>query len=140
MNVERLLKLADHIEALPPEKFEMGDYFCRLVFDVDDPSKVVGRADEEQVTREFLNEECGTAACIAGHAVHLFGGDEDWECVTANSGWATHDVASGLLGLSHTQASYLFFGEWAPQQLMPDSERYSRARAAAAIRDVAAGL
>jgi hypothetical protein len=140
MNVERLLKLADHIEALPPEKFEMGDYFCRLVFDVDDPSKVVGHAHEKHPTRSFLDEGCGTAACIAGHAVHLFADDEDWERVVVSSSLKAHDVASGLLGLSHTQASYLFYGEWAPQQLMPDSERYSRTRAAAAIRDVAAGL
>jgi len=65
MNRERLTILRDHLASLPDERVDMAVY----VRDLANPT-----APLLPVSRLT---ECGTAACIAGWAAHLFGGEPD---------------------------------------------------------------
>jgi hypothetical protein len=61
MNIERLVELYHFVKAAPPEKVNMRVWIHRE-----------GRSGSEPIScGEFYNE-CGTAACLAGHAVVLF--------------------------------------------------------------------
>ena len=93
MNKERLLKLADVIEAA--EHFDQGKDF-----------PLYGDSDFESITGFYMGsfcaiKACGTAGCIAGWALKLW----------------PQEVASGLvyparqvLGMNRNDAHYLFFG------------------------------
>lgn len=101
MNRERLKTLRDHLAGLPDEKLDMRWYVAQQGFGLPlgDPA---------------ILSECGTTACIAGWAAHLFGGQPD------DAGLPLH--------LSHEQSMALF---------CPDSfeneGRYTRTDAIAAI-------
>ena len=69
---------------------------------------------------------CGTACCIAGHAVWEFGTDAEreamqmaiesvWACGHYISGQTIHERAQELLGLPEAQANTLFSGAWTPR-------------------------
>jgi hypothetical protein len=62
MNKERILQLADHLDNLPPTEpgFYMGSWFQPVDENLDGDST------------EVIRNECGTAACIAGHALRYF--------------------------------------------------------------------
>lgn len=70
MNKERLELLADHIEKLPPEKFDMWQW-------------------------------CGTACCVAGHAISLAG-------IRPRHKDETPGLAQKWLGLTMDQRTALF--------------------------------
>lgn len=97
MNVERIRQLAAHLrKPAPASHFNMDRW---LQADIED--------DDDRPIGVVLNE-CGTAACIAGHAVALF---RPMEKVHEFAIWRT---AEGLLGLTADQSSDLFLPgvEW----------------------------
>lgn len=61
-----------------------------------------------------LDTPCGTAFCVAGHAVQFAGHQIDWEsdeyADTVVGGGTIERVAAQELGLSGQQANYLFHG------------------------------
>ena len=91
MNRERLKILRDYLASLPDERVNMSAYFC---------------SDDDWLTVDDLSEVpsllsgCGTAACVAGWSVFLWGG--------AGSGDHTDDIAADHLGLSVDQSEDLF--------------------------------
>lgn len=104
MNVERVLKLAEYIGSLPPEKLYMADYLVET-------NEFGLKRLSYTMTMDRLTHECGTAACIAGHALMLFG-DADSVRIASRAPWKAHDMARELLGLSVERANYLFYGGW----------------------------
>ena len=92
---ERFLKIADVIEAYP-EMYNQGDYGDQcFVEDVD----------------AFANG-CGTPACIAGWAIHLFGEDIDERA--GITGYNPASYAAELLGVNGNRRLYtdLFEAYW----------------------------
>lgn len=87
METERLLRLADFLETVPPSKFDMGRWLSR------------GGQPHE------LQEECGTSACAGGWACVLFQ-DEGlkWEQDGSWGFMPTYDDMTGSDGLAR------FFG------------------------------
>lgn len=84
MDTYRLTKLANHIEKLDHEhgSFSMGLFFFEL------PDY----------------HSCGTPACIAGHAIAMFGDQKDFN---------QHNIkrdAQDILGLEASTATDLFYG------------------------------
>ena len=79
MNTENILKLADHIEGLDPSEYDQSVFM----------------------------HDCGTPACIAGHAVFLAG---SWDEVSEDeeSEYLTPCIASRWLGLRIPKAHELF--------------------------------
>jgi hypothetical protein len=85
MNKEKLLELADYLDALPPERFDHGTWASH-------------------------DNECGTAACIAGHQIlkdhkqmfHDYLSD-------AIPGTVFVSRAQADLGLTNAQAGALFY-------------------------------
>lgn len=80
MNTERLLKLAEHIEAL-----EMGQF---------DPHTFTN----DPVKFNMGYWSCGTVACIGGWADCLWAGEEGWLMATKD-----------ILDLEHNKAEELFY-------------------------------
>lgn len=95
-NAELAWRVMDHINA-HRAAFNMADWW-------DNP-------DEDPVTLEDLVEECGTTACFGGWAIALSGYTMgrgvtlDGEAVC----FSYSEFAQKLLGLSDTDASYLFY-------------------------------
>lgn len=58
----RLMYLRDFLRALPPERFDIADWFSR---------DGKGSLPSDRAAQE-LTEPCGTAACIAGWTVAIF--------------------------------------------------------------------
>ena len=93
VNAERCRVLAAHLRALPEKAptFDADTWFCT-------PRRSYFYANN---VYEHHND-CGTSACMAGHAVWLFGAEriDPWKEVA--------DLARDLLGLSTRQAELLF--------------------------------
>lgn len=91
MNVERIRQLAAHLSepATAPH------------FDMDNWLSVMGEDEAERPIGEIIHE-CGTVACIAGHAVALFSPSER---ISEALIW---DTAAKLLGLSGGESGNLF--------------------------------
>ena len=71
MNVERILKLADFLDTLPEQKFEMSSWNCIKYEDayITNGNEVVSNwvIDDEKINLPFVDiDNCGTACCIAG--------------------------------------------------------------------------
>lgn len=74
VNADKCRRLAAHLRALPPEApaFNMASWFS--VATADGFSTESPWADGLMRQHERAREDgCGTAACLAGHAVYLFG-------------------------------------------------------------------
>ena len=86
MNIENILKLADHLENnIADDKFEMETYLRRGL--------------------------CGSVGCIAGHAYLLNEGTTVHSPVRLHPGEVSR-AAAGFLGLDSPQSRYLFCGYW----------------------------
>ncbi len=85
MNVQRISALIAHLEALPPERFDMSDWWYERL--------------------------CGTAGCIAGHAVELFAPAMEHR----GSYWARE-----VLDITTEQADSLFYADYLCRH--PDEE------------------
>ncbi len=84
MNIERMKILAEHLRELGPDAdlgFDMSTFYY------------------SESDNDF---RCGTVACIAGHACHLFTGIIPKTNID--------EVAAGLLGLTEDESDALFFG------------------------------
>ena len=88
MNKEFLLEMADYIETIPQEDFDMGRY----------------RADED-----FKSAYCNTVGCALGHCTHLFPEEEikRWE-----DGIINFVKTSEYLGLTDPEWKWCFSGDW----------------------------
>lgn len=86
MNIERILQLADFIEKLSPERFDISLWI---------------KAPDRFLTNQQLIHDCGTCACIGGWAQMLF--NDPYEDSISHS-----QHAFELLGLTELQADKLF--------------------------------
>ena len=103
MNAERLRLLADHIEKVGAEgRFDMTTY-------------AIVPNDGRGVTVEEIR--CGTVGCIAGHAVLLFGSNEDVvRCVEYDT-W--YHAAREILDMEKEDGMRLFYGkQWLTKHSM----------------------
>lgn len=104
MNHERILKVADVIEA-NPEHFDMRR-FMSVPGTLDRGPGVWAGGDiglrETHLLVQQDAYECGTTACIAGWAVWLWGAEAD-------TNLSVHENAADILGLSHAAAGTLFY-------------------------------
>ena len=100
MNQERMLRLADHLDAIPKDQFDM----CHF---------------------------CGTACCLAGHAVILFVGRNPANMHSDE----VSEVAKGLLELNGVQMDALFYAVEGPMGEHP-LEDITPSMAAEALRQV----
>jgi hypothetical protein len=122
MNKERMLKLADFIEALPPKQFNMQFWAVNN-------NNVSGRRDVDPKT--INPHQCGTTACIAGWAVYLFAKRDP---VDQNYWISFGEEAQDLLGLTLDQRENLFLSDcWGEAP-----EHITREMAAAKIRKMVA--
>ena len=132
MNVERILELADHIEALPDYDL-VGRRFVNYGTSLPHEEVPV----ETCFRMRFTTHPCGAPACIAGWADHLWGDEYEGQETTA---WDTQKImarAMLALGLSREQAQRLFMPsyEHADYDASPYHYRYvNPARAAAQLR------
>lgn len=93
MNVERLKHMAEYFRHLPDDSeigFNMTEWFqekheCHPGVEI----------------KDYRGHPCGTAACYAGHTVHLFAGD-------ASSTIDIEQSARKILDLTVEQAGFLF--------------------------------
>jgi hypothetical protein len=116
MNVERVLKLADFIEQLPPHKFIM------------DVWAADAKRNFEGVDAKAMNpNECGTIGCIAGWAIFLFAERQPMDY--RDCPYPATEAAE-LLDISGYAASQLFHGRFT-------HERVTREIAAAELRKMA---
>ena len=82
MNTERILQLADHIEALPYMEYDYDKHDRRVYSEHEDAyEEVMESLTEVMDGKAFTMEVCSynddltaceTPACMAGHAVYLF--------------------------------------------------------------------
>lgn len=86
MNVERILQLADFIEKLPPERFDITLWIY---------------APRCLASYEELIQDCGTCACIGGWTQILFNAPYESTLEYSHS-------AFELLGLTEPEAERLF--------------------------------
>lgn len=123
MNIP-LLKRVKQAILKRPGQFEMGSFFSSvLIFDE-------GR-------KEIPASHCGTAACIAGWAVHIEEGKKRIEATRSDHADAgdVEDVAIDLLMLSESQTSRLFYNHYWPD---PFPFEYNAAKTPLARAKVAA--
>lgn len=94
-NAERLRKVADIIEA-NPEHFDMQFWVAQ-----DGRIEYCSNRQATRLAMETNIVSCGTTACLAGWAVHLWGAEADPDrCIIANG--------ASILGLSDDDATRLF--------------------------------
>ena len=99
MNKERILKLAKYL-VVEPERYDQRNYFHEMLGDVQyDGSDAY---------------DCDTPACVAGHAIFLFGTAEEKEWINSDpfcKGWRTEETAQQLLELNFEDAKDLFYAD-----------------------------
>lgn len=140
MNIERMLKLADAVEATDDRNFYMASYFVTIaaggrktLIDIPPP-----------VDREM--SECGTAACLAGWGIMLFADEETrgklrekmmYFRINEGVGELPHAdlpsiaaIARTVLGLTRAEADFLFMGRFSISPI----DKITKEEAAAAVR------
>ena len=128
MNRDNVLRLIDHLKRVPDENFFMGGWAMSYWIDPETNSPLYRILHEKLPDGAGMRvPECGTAACVAGHAVALLGTDEHRVMVTDDPEVA-EPLARDLLGLTPEQGNELFYGPW----------NHPRAAAAALGRALAA--
>lgn len=101
---QRLLKIADAIEAAPSDRFDMGTWIRRKVRGAESYTESVTAAKK-------LNDSCGTAGCIAGWTVGVFPRAGNPNLIEANSwrrSYSIEDHAKRILDLTDVEADSLF--------------------------------
>lgn len=114
MNIENMTKLRDHLQWLLENdrdyKFDMGNWL-----DHNTKTCAAGNVNDlrenlrlEGLPTTISPTECGTTACIAGHAALIGGADKDEFVYTFAAEW---------LGLDEEDAYELFMGHWSDDEL-----------------------
>lgn len=120
-NLPLLRKVLDHVDA-HPEEWVQSSWAIR------------GEALDRVLEYHQVNAvpACGTAYCIAGHAVTMAGHDVLWlrhsssTAATLTNGEAVGDAAQRELGLTNTEADHLFSGCNDRRQVQYAAERIAR--------------
>lgn len=100
MNRENIQKVRDHIARLDAGRFDMTDYF--VLPRGEDGDRFTNAARRRYGSNAAaLEGSCGTAACIAGHALALLLPDQPIPD-------KPEEVAAELLGISGDEADALF--------------------------------
>ena len=120
MNKERLLKLADFLETVPPKRFEMDRFFGW-----------VGKAIWETNTFDDLESDCGTDGCALGWATTIpefkkagfkavkgQGPDSLWIEIQYGS-WTGFSAAEKFFGIDKRQCTNLFGGRYDNRKTKP---------------------
>lgn len=113
MNKERLLALADHLEKIPQLDLSNSVYASTNPTLDDAPTHFC-------MAKWYENYTCGTAACIAGHAVYLWKDDLPFKpdpSKPIGRDENVYDMGKEILGLPTRQADYLFMGYWSPRPI-----------------------
>lgn len=110
MNEERILKLADYIEQLPPQSFCMALFAAEAADNLEDAMEL----DLVDALKVDPEHPCGTVGCIAGWTCILFRQEAEQiiEGLYPNQPsfrFAYSDVAAEVLGLDRDTAHDLFF-------------------------------
>jgi hypothetical protein len=115
MNTERLLKLADFIEALPAERVDMNGWVLERRDDADEFGEGAYweevSCDTNQETIALLGSSCDTAGCIAGWACHMHPSE------ISISHFNLGVSASRILGLDFDERDNLFYHAAWPRDL-----------------------
>ena len=98
MKQRRLLKLADYLETVPRENFDMGFW----------------------AKREFRGQECATTACAGGWATNVWprhlqivrAGDRQASVLHVASGRMNYGAVAEFFGLEYGEARALFAPGW----------------------------
>lgn len=122
INADRCRALAAHLRALPERapRFDANQWY----------STPRGRGLTNVHQAEAYHDDCGTAACMAGHAIWLFGAPPN-----AGPGTYIQDAAQELLGLDERQATRLFLPWWL--ELVQSPTEIDAARAAGVLERLA---
>lgn len=123
MNRERILEVADEIEKLDPERFDMSNFITAP------GQEFPSSTSAARVLEKEPEHWCNTAGCIAGHTVLMF--MEKSAIIDALKKHAVDDCAQAILGLDDYTAGILFYGH--PRL---DLERVSQRQAAATLRNL----
>lgn len=116
MNKERILALADRIEASSPGEFNMQDWFevnPKLLYGwwgtVGVSSRLAISYVEVDTIDLLLEKECGTTACVAGFAILLYP-QEAKDIILSSGRYSLHveRIAAQILDLSTYRADELF--------------------------------
>lgn len=129
LNVERIRQLTDHIEKLNEERFDMTNYLVP----VEDRGEAQCLTDVRLKLKPRIKEGfCGTAGCIAGHAIMLFCDKEEVNNVLDQPlVYDPTQIAGDLLGLSPDDAWSLFMADGM------DLERITRSEAVKVLKTLA---
>lgn len=105
MNRERVLAVADRMEAAPDDQFDMGDW-------IRTPTSIISKLNDFQPI-PTPETHCGTAGCIAGWVIFTFPEIAEAIAVRERDRVYVSDVAREILGMGW-QADNLFQGRWHP--------------------------
>lgn len=119
---EKLLALADFIETLPPEKFEMSYWikttWLSSISEISEPKRTTVYFDSDE-----MRNLCGATACLAGWAVLSAGFKVNSNATVAktmfNGQNNIQEVAIELLELNRLEAHKLFISKQWPDQFVP---------------------
>lgn len=97
---QRLAELADFVEKMEPDQFDMAVFFANSKGNL-------------LLTSELPSKMCGSVACLAGAAAFL-SGVRDKEPI--------RQVAKRFLGITHDEADYMFCGDWSSFKMSATQE------------------
>lgn len=116
LNKENLNILINHLEKMPKEAFDMGEWMATSA-NRGGSYDTIHKDEAERVLKEqeTAGHTCGTVACIAGYAttIAVVNGFEDRDGFTI---WDVRRIAKAWLGLNEERADRLF---------TPDADHYS---------------
>lgn len=109
-NVENILALADFIDKLPPDNFDMGQWL--MIEGQPTPFNKREKCTPIELQKTI---DCGTAACIAGWGALLFGYNSDYPRILSLS-----DFVAQKLGIQKGENDFHLF---VPDQIKPRDDR-----------------
>ncbi len=126
---DRLAEILDDIKHMNDLEFKMKNYFK-----VEDaPTEFIlegaGPYSWDKYVRLKAIPRCQSSVCIAGDTVLKWGPDDLYVCDSKgvlasdpSNVLAIHNIAAKLLGLTSTQANYMFLGEWSCKAVQASRE------------------
>lgn len=118
MNKERMIELAEFLESLDRDRFDLRSYFAERLHDEDGFAIINDQGEPEQFPIShktfFKNEDihsCNTTACIAGWAIAKFKHVLEKEVLDHFYSGCELYVASNILGLEDHEAAQIFYAD-----------------------------